>query len=106
MRAMSALALLCIALGAGCAAEPVVPAKPKGPLGLSTDNPMRVERMSEEVDFMASHKCADGGHWRMGDQTVLPTPNTPEATGCMFDKFAVTCSTTGELSAFYFLQCL
>jgi len=96
-----------LALLAACAcAEAPVASKPKGPLAMSQDNPLRVEKMSDEVDYMSSQRCGTAGHWRMGEQTVLPTPQVPENTGCMLDKFAVTCSQTGERAAFYFLQCL
>jgi hypothetical protein len=98
-------AAVAVALAA-CAEGTPAPTKPKGPLGLSQDNPARVEKMSEEVDFMNAQRCGTSGHWQMGEQSVLPTPQTKEATGCMMDKFAVTCSQTGEHAAFYFLQCL
>jgi hypothetical protein len=103
MRIAAAVTLSCLA---ACASAPVEPAKPKGPLAMSEDNPLRVEKMSDEVDYMQAQRCGTAGHWQMGEQKVLPTPQTPEATGCMLDKFAVTCSQTGERAAFYFLQCL
>ncbi len=106
---MRALASVLVALSVGivsCAAEPVTPPKPKGPLGMSQDNPMHVERMSDEVDYMNAQRCEGGGHWRIGEQKPLPTPESRENAGCSLDKFSVTCSTTGEHANFFFMQCL
>jgi len=97
---LAAASLLLVA----CAAEPVVK-KAKGPLAMAQDNPLRVEKMSEEYDYIKAQRCGTTGHWRMGDQSMLPTPQLPENTGCMLDKFPVTCSQGSEVAAFYFMQC-
>jgi len=107
---LALLALLAAGALAACASAPAAPPKPKGPLGLSQDNPLHVERMSDEIDYIKGQRCEGGGQWRIGEQKTLPSPpeneESRETAGCSLDKFSVTCSTTGERSAFFFLQCL
>ncbi len=90
---------------AACANDPPKPEKPKGPLGLSSDNPVRVEKMSDEFDYIQAQRCGTSGHWQLGEQKVIGTPPGPDYEGCSVDKYNVTCSQSGEKAAFYFLQC-
>ena len=98
---LSALAAALLLLS--CATPPPpAPAGPKGKPGSSRDNPIRVERMTDEVDRLNAEKCPGGGRWQMGNQVSDVTGEQ----GCSIDKISVTCTTSPEPAVFWFLHCM
>ena len=100
--ASGCLQLLLVALLlSACASAPTKPA-PTGKPGSSKDNPIRVERMTEEVDRVNAEKCPGGGRWQMTGQVSDVTGEL----GCSLDKISVSCTTSPEPSVFWFLHCM
>jgi hypothetical protein len=95
------VALCFTALVSACASAPPAKPAPKGPPG-SEGNPVKVERMSDEFDYLQSHKCPGGGRYQMGDQSTVLTGEM----GCMIDRISVTCTTSPEPAAIWFLHCM
>ena len=85
-----------------CAAVPLAPPQPKGKPGSSRDNPIRVERMSDEVDRLQAERCPGGGRWQMGNQVSDVTGEQ----GCILDKISASCTTSPEPGVFWFLHCM
>ena len=91
-----------LALALACATAAPTKSEPTGAPGSSAENPIKVERMSEEVDHIQSQKCPGGGHWQVGDQSSTVTPER----GCVLDKIEMHCPTSPEPSVVWFLHCM
>ena len=95
-------ALAAASLLGACATAPLPPPPPKGKPGSSRDNPIRVERMSDEVDRLQAERCPGGGRWQMGNQVSDVTGEQ----GCILDKISASCTTSPEPGVFWFLHCM